>query len=322
MSFCGKCGKPLAEAGDRFCRSCGAPLEAVAPVASTPTTTITNVTQEQPATAVPKCPQCGTERVGTRPYCVRCGLKWADGAPTGSLSGTRSAAAPAEGETLRHRDPTGRLGWMENWITPIWRWYRARRWWWQGLIAIGLVLVALTVLGSVLPSQDDEQGLVRSSAGVSSTPTAKRVITIPATSTPGNSSSEDALYLATMPEIATDWVSILTDFGELTGAAGNQPSLVFTSSWQSSVLDVLNEGRLMRSRVNALKPSARLTPTHQEVLAALDSFDDVDREMRAAIDSISAGDLTSASTHIESATASLSEMTSHIDTATALLPVQ
>jgi len=136
------------------------------------------------------------------------------------------------------------------------------------------------------------------------------------------SSTGDAVYLAEIQAILTDWSETLTNFTGVIAAAGDQTTLIFTSSWQASVLDALNEGKQYRSRITALKPSARLAATHEEILSALDAWDDVDRETRAAIDDINAGDLTSATAHLSSATQALNDMNSHITAAKNVLPTQ
>ena len=125
-----------------------------------------------------------------------------------------------------------------------------------------------------------------------------------------------------MTGIVETFPAFLSDLGERASSAGNQPSLVFTSSWQSSMLSLLNEGTSLRGRVNALTPPTRLLPMHQEFLAALDAMDDADRELRAAIDDINAGSITSATGHIQSATQFLNQVASHVTTAGELLPAQ
>jgi hypothetical protein len=156
-SFCGKCGKPLAEPDDRFCRSCGAAIEAGPPEASTgpampapaaiaiegePAAEAAHgfdpgVTQE-PVGAAPQCPRCGTERVGARPYCVKCGLKWADGTPSGP---------PA---------PTGSGSGCVKWVLVV------------GGVVVALFVV-LGIIGSVTGSK--EKNGIGQAAGVAGTRT-------------------------------------------------------------------------------------------------------------------------------------------------------
>lgn len=165
--FCGKCGKSLAESDDRFCRSCGAPLVTDASEASDTEIRGTTGVTDDPTSAtvadpelgralsdeprpsdVPLCAKCGTERVGTRPYCINCATKWPDGTPSGQ---------PAP-RTAGH----GCMKWVMV----------------AGGIAIAL-LIFLAIIGSVIGGNDNKDDAGRT-AGTAAT---QLPTTIPATLT-------------------------------------------------------------------------------------------------------------------------------------------
>ncbi|MBI5283750.1 MAG: hypothetical protein HY874_01530 [Chloroflexi bacterium] len=46
---------------------------------------------------------------------------------------------------------------MGGGLGRLWRWYRGRRWWWQGAMGAGALLVALAVVGSLLPNEGSDK---------------------------------------------------------------------------------------------------------------------------------------------------------------------
>lgn len=55
-SFCGKCGQPLVATDDRFCRECGASLDAVSPVGTSTPITVTTIGRLPASAALSQVP--------------------------------------------------------------------------------------------------------------------------------------------------------------------------------------------------------------------------------------------------------------------------
>lgn len=173
-SFCGKCGSERLAQDDRYCRSCGNVFDAV----NAPLPPALPASPEIPIVRVPRCTNCGAERVGRTPYCAKCGTKWPDGAPRG-VAAHGQPAVPAQ------RSDAKALWWKSQpaviagmilffpiglilmWLYAPWR--TRTKWIWSAVFA---VLLSLFVIGGIVGDEESTKNEAATNAAPTRIPEA------------------------------------------------------------------------------------------------------------------------------------------------------
>lgn len=206
---------------------------------------------EAPAASIPICARCGAERVGTRPYCVKCPTKWPDGTPPGR---------PVEART-----------------------WRKSKWLWAA-VGVGVLVVGLVILGSVAgagnTSEGDDQSVLLDSNGEtdnqgslveSDEPPPSRE---PADDIPQLDSSllDDCLKFTEGIVVATeDGSRSMGGIADLSLEAGIDPLTVLTSKWQSDLRSEYSKLRGARDDVVLIDaPTADFRAIKSEVIRGFD----------------------------------------------------
>lgn len=187
---------------------------------------------ETPAADTPTCAKCGAERVGTRPYCVKCPTKWPDGTPPGR---------PVE---------TG------TWLQSKWLW---------AAVGVGVLLVGLVILGNVAgggsTSDGDGQFVLLDSNGETGDPDPPGELaeTPRPTATPQPTrpllpefTFGECEYLRTMPIVLDDVGSAHLAMADLFGEAGNDPLVLFDDIWRIDVATQFALLQIARDDIQAI----------------------------------------------------------------------
>jgi hypothetical protein len=92
------------------------------------------------------------------------------------------------------------------------------------------------------------------------------------TSTPEFTSAEET-YKADVVEITAQYADAFTDFSELATAAGEDSSLLADDDWKLEMVVVLVTMRSLNEEVRALDPPGRFADVHDDLLDAVEHYD-------------------------------------------------
>lgn len=244
-----------------------------------------------PAADTPTCAKCGTERVGTRPYCVKCPTKWPDGTPPGR---------PVETGTWR----------QSKWLWAV-----------GGVVVL---LVGLVILGSVVGggsnSDDSDQSTGPGVSDSNELPTKSNEP--PPTQEPANetgSAAESPLFDDCTEFI--DGVVVASEgagqsmgqIAELATEAGMNPFIVFTSVWQGDLRAEYQRLRGARQDIASLNAPPAFQPIRALIIQGLDLFLASEEPLLEGADSFDADLIASASEFMIRGTGPITEATTLIE---------